>query len=739
MRIRKVYAHILSIMLFFSTQETLSAAKRAKADKHKHSSSSSDQSKKSCKKADCFITGEGIFDFTGTPGDFQNPFVPLSANEISAIATDIKAHSEFPENALFVSCTLQEPPKEYALSHIPGDPVKRIAQTLLYVNTTNKTYEVLTDLGSMQITRFKKIHVIPPMGVVNYAGDSFPGNSLTVLLAQDPDVTKALAKRGLTPAAWFDGTISPFAWPFDSAMVQACKESGCCEQLVDPKDGDKRISYCGINMNGVDPILDSLALIDGLIILLDSTNLKVYKVIDLFVTPLPTLVPDTIIPTQHPGTLNPICWSQPDGPSYTLDGNELTWSNWKMKISWHPRTGIQLYNVTFNDNDVDRSILYKMSVSESGNYYNVENPTSYSNFNSFDSALYPFMNRLTPLVKGLDVPSYATLHDVSLINTDGSPRVIPGAYGIFEQVNELLYRGQDGPPPFAPQPGPEYGAAKQQLVIRSTFAGIIYLWTYTWIFNLDGSIESDIQVSGRTLYTVAHESNPMAQLVTKNLLCGNHTHYFNYRFDFDIDGVNNTVVESNQYTLNNAKKNKNGHKKCNSDGNICGQGVTVKETELKRELEAMRNLNVKTNRQWHVINPNSTNRLGHHHAYSLLPKSINGSSLANDWSGVTFHNSFLKHHLHVTRYHDNEQFAAGEFPIMACEDVGLGKYVKDNEKIENKDIVVWYSMLYSHEPSSEDYPFVSTKTFGIKLVPDNFFETNPACTLSTRICDGCDQ
>ena len=150
--------------------------------------SSACTSDSSCK---CYITGEGIFDFTGTPGNFQNAFVPLSENEITAISTGIKAHSKFPANALFVSCTLQEPPKEYVLKHIPGNPVKRIAQTLLYVNATNKTYEVLTDLGSMQITKFKKVRIIPPMGVTNPGGDSFPPGSLVQLLANDPEVTAA--------------------------------------------------------------------------------------------------------------------------------------------------------------------------------------------------------------------------------------------------------------------------------------------------------------------------------------------------------------------------------------------------------------------------------------------------------------------------------------------------------------------------------------------------------------------
>jgi primary-amine oxidase len=87
----------------------------------------------------------------------------------------------------------------------------------------------------------------------------------------------------------------------------------------------------------------------------------------------------------------------------------------------------------------------------------------------------------------------------------------------------------------------------------------------------------------------------------------------------------------------------------------------------------------------------------------------------------------------VTKYRDHEQFAGGEFPIMACKDIGLATYGKNNESIEDEDIVVWYNMYYSHHPSTEDHPFVPAKFFSLKLYPENFFETNPGLLLNTKI------
>src|SRR5215470_14649693 len=56
--------------------------------------------------------------------------------------------------------------------------------------------------------------------------------------------------------------------------------------------------------------------------------------------------------------------SQPDGPSFQKQGSEVRWQNWRLHYGVHPRRGLELYDVSYEDAGRARSILYRASVSE---------------------------------------------------------------------------------------------------------------------------------------------------------------------------------------------------------------------------------------------------------------------------------------------------------------------------------------------------------------------------------------
>jgi primary-amine oxidase len=83
----------------------------------------------------------------------------------------------------------------------------------------------------------------------------------------------------------------------------------------------------------------------------------------------------------------------------------------------------------------------------------------------------------------------------------------------------------------------------------------------------------------------------------------------------------------------------------------------------------------------------------------------------------------------VTRFHDEERYAAGDFPNQGAAGAGLLSFVTPAQSLESEtgtDVVVWHTIGMTHVPRPEDYPVMSTESIGFKLVPHGFFDRNPA-------------
>jgi primary-amine oxidase len=79
----------------------------------------------------------------------------------------------------------------------------------------------------------------------------------------------------------------------------------------------------------------------------------------------------------------------------------------------------------------------------------------------------------------------------------------------------------------------------------------------------------------------------------------------------------------------------------------------------------------------------------------------------------------------VTQYRDGELSAVGDYPNQGSGGEGLDRYA-NGQSVDDRDVVVWYTTAFTHDPSVEEFPVMTRETAGFRLRPNGFFNENPA-------------
>jgi primary-amine oxidase len=619
-------------------------------------------------------------------GAADSPLEALSKDEIATAMKVLRASGKVGPETRFPVIALHEPSKADVLAFRPGMPIRREAFVVVYERANNQTSEAVIDCTHSALLSWKKIAgVEPPFTLEDI-------NLTQEIVHADPQWQAAMRKRGITDFEHVQ--VDPWSAGFYGLQG----EQGV--RVI------RALSY--YNAGSVNPYARP---VEGVVAYIDMNARKVFKLVDTGVVPVPKATADfdekSVGPLRIPP--KPLQISEPDGQSFEVHGNEVQWQKWHFRFAMHPREGLVLYTVGYEDKGRVRSIVYRAGLSEMVVPYGDPDPAWFFR-NAFDEGEYGIGHMVYSQEPNTDAPSNAQFFNAVFADENGNPFEIPRAVALYERDGGLLWKHVD-----------EKTEINQSRRARELVLGWIatvgnYEYGFNWVFHQDGTLEMDVLLTGimePKAVKISGTHDAYEHLVTADVAAPHHQHFFNFRLDMDVDGQSNSVVEMNTVAVPPGPKNpyKNA--------------FVAKGQVLGTEQTAERQLNPGSARFWMVTNPAAKNAVGEPVAYALVPEG-NAVPYAAPDSSIRKRAGFLNAQLWVTPYDRSQMYAAGDYVNQNKGGEGLVRWVKADRSIKERDIVLWYTLGVTHIPRPEDWPVMPVEHTGFKLLPAGFFDRNPA-------------
>ncbi len=626
-----------------------------------------------------------------------HPLEPLTGAEIETATAVLRGEARLTDAALFAYFGLQEPSKDAVAGFVSGNEVERRVRVVIVPGPSAEVVEAIVDVGRRALLSWREV---PGMRPALLYGESFDA---IVALNEHPKWKAALARRGITD----ESRVQIDPWPAGNFGLAL-------------EDG-RRISRCLAYYRETDTDNGYARPIEGLIGFVDLGRGEVLEVADHGVVALPPerggYLRDDVGPMRD--DLKPIEITQPDGPSFTVEGNLVRWQRWSVRVSMDPYEGLVLHTIGYEDGGRVRPILHRASVSEMVVPYGHTSPM-HNWKNAFDAGEWGLGRMANSLTLGCDCLGEIRYFDVTFGDERGEPYTIENAICMHEEDYSILWKHVDL------RSGTTEVRRQRRLVISSIATVGNYEYGFYWYFYLDGSMQLEVKLTGVMSTMAVSPDNGLgnASMVAPQLAAPYHQHLFNVRLDFDVDGTANTVYEVDSVA-----------EPAGAD-NPLANAFTAEATPFETEQQAQRVVDASRSRYWKIVNAGARNGLGEPVAYKLIPAST-PTLLANPESTIGQRAAFATRNLWVTPYHADERRAAGDYPNQHAGGDGLPRWTAADRPIADTDVVVWHTFGLTHIPRPEDWPVMPVESTGFLLAPVGFFDRNPALDVppSPEHCD----
>ena len=630
----------------------------------------------------------------------RHPLDPLSAVELEEAVRILAREGWLGGDVRIVSINLAEPEKSVVGMHRAGSPFQRRALAVLLDRAKRAAFEAVVDLTGGTLASVAPL----PDGVQpSILLDEF--SECEEAVRRSPLFQEALRKRGVTDA----GLVMVEPWSAGRYGTELPEDEGLrrmralCFVRSEPKD------------NGYARPIDSM------VIVLDLYKMEVLRIEEYPIVPLP---PESgnwaheYIPNMRKD-LKPVDIVQPEGPSFTVEGNQVQWQKWKFRVGFTSREGLVLHTIGYDDDGTERPILYRASICEMVVPYG-DPREQYYRKNAFDIGEYGLGMLANSLALGCDCLGVIHYFDFPLVDSHGKVTPLKNAVCLHEEDFGILWKHTDW------RTGQSEVRRSRRLSVSFIATVGNYEYGFYWYFYQDGSIQCEIKLTGiLNTTTLAPGERPVYGMeVAPRLNAPFHQHIFAARLVPNVDGANNSVYEVNSAGVPTGESNPHGN------------AFVAEETLLATEKEAQRRVNSASARFWRVVNPGKKNRLGRPVGYRLVPGE-NCPPLVQPDAAVMRRAGFTANHLWVTPFDPHERYAAGEYPNQHPEGDGLPKWTEANRKVEDTEIALWYVFAHNHVPRPEDWPVMPVAMIGFQFRPDGFFDRSPAMDVPPPPAKAC--
>ncbi len=452
-----------------------------------------------------------------------HPLGSLTPDEFTAVRDLVTAQPDWTDTTRFAYVGLEEPPKHEVLAWQAGDgPLPdRTARVMLLDMATGRSTDRVVSITTGAVLRTDVLD--GSRGQLPVLIEEF--DAVGEIANADERWVAALAKRGLS-------ADEVKCVPLSAGYYDYPEEVGRRILRVLAFKQDHPADHVWAHP------------VDGLSAYVDAANRTVTRIVDVAEMPVPTTSGNFDDPAMQgePLDLKPIVITQPEGPSFRVDGEFVEWANWRFQVGFDAREGLVLRQLSWQDGERLRPIVYRASIDEMLVPYGDPAPVRFWQ-NYFDTGEYLFGRFTNSLELGCDCVGEIRYFDAVLADELGNPQTIRNGICMHEEDFGTLWKHGDI------YTGSQEVRRSRRLVISFFTTVGNYDYGFYWYLYLDGTIECEAKLTG-VLFTSSYPGRsddgadyPYASEVAPGLGAPYHQHLFSARLDMMVDGLSNAVDE----------------------------------------------------------------------------------------------------------------------------------------------------------------------------------------------------